>query len=90
MIDLILDECLEAIRTGRATVAACLAKYPDFRDELEPLLALAVELGRAQDIKPSAAFKVKTRARLLRLPAPHPSTGFGQRLKNWLVPRRAS
>lgn len=90
MIDVILDECLEGIRTGRATVAACLAKYPDSRDELEPLLALAVVLGRAQDIKPSATFRSKTRARLLRLPAPDPSAGFGQRLKKLLVPRRAS
>jgi hypothetical protein len=89
MIEMILDECLEAIRTGRATVAACLAKYPDFQDELGPLLALAMELGRAQEVKPSAAFRLKTRSRLLGLPAPQPSTGFGQRLKKLLVPRRA-
>lgn len=90
MIDLILDECLEEIRTGRATVAACLAKYPDLRDELEPLLSLALELGRVQEVKPSAAFRSKTRSRLLGLPTPQPSAGFGQRLKKLLVPRRAS
>lgn len=81
MINLILDRCLEEIRAGRATVADCLAEYPDFEDELEPLLRLALQLGSVPDIQPSTAFRLKTRARLLSLPDPPPAEDLRRRLR---------
>ena len=37
----ILHDCLDALREGRADVAACLAKYPAHADELRPQLETA-------------------------------------------------
>lgn len=68
MIDLILDECLNEIRAGRATLAECLAKYPEQANELAPLLELGSALTQVSDVKPSPAFQQATRARLLQLP----------------------
>ncbi len=68
MIDLILDECLNDIRAGRATLAECLAKYPDQAEELAPLLELGSALTQVSDVLPSPAFQQATRARLLQLP----------------------
>ncbi len=68
MIDLILDECLNEIHAGRATLADCLAKYPDQADELAPLLELGVALNHVPEVQPSLAFQQATRARLMQLP----------------------
>ena len=86
MINMILDRCLEEIHAGRATVADCLAQYPDFEDELEPLLRLALQLGSVPDIEPSTAFRLKTRARLLSLPDPPPVEDLPQRLRKRGIP----
>ena len=68
--DTILDQCLADIRAKRATVADCLARYPDGADELKPLLEMAAALEDVPDVQPAAAFKQATRARLLRLQPP--------------------
>jgi len=65
--DLILDQCLEDIRAQRATVAECLARYPESADELKPLLETAGAIQAVPAVQPAAAFKQATRARLLRL-----------------------
>ena len=88
MIELVLDECLQEIQAHRATVASCLAQYPELRDELEPLLTLALALEDTPDPGPSLSFKQGMRARLLGLEAPRPN--LSSRLKDFLVPRRAS
>lgn len=74
MIELILDECLEAIREKRATLAECLAKYPQYAEELAPLLEMAVAIENLPEIQPSEEFKQSTRARLL-LAGRKPSDG---------------
>ena len=66
MIESILDECLEEIRAGRATVAACLARYPEYADDLKPLLEVALALEQVPDVKPSEEFKRSTRELLSR------------------------
>ncbi len=70
MIEEILDLCLNEIRAKRATVADCLKKYPQYAKELEPLLETAFALEAVPDVKPSLAFKLRTRAQLANLPSP--------------------
>ncbi len=68
MINMILDQCLERIRAGRATVADCLARYPDCALELAPLLEMALAIEGVPDVRPSSNFKQTMRAYLLHLP----------------------
>jgi hypothetical protein len=60
----VLDLCVEDIRAGRATTAECLARYPDLRAELEPLLAV-VSRVTALELKPDPARKLAARARFI-------------------------
>lgn len=46
-LDAVLGECLDALFQG-ATVAECLARYPEQASELEPLLRLSAEIARVQ------------------------------------------
>ncbi len=68
MINVILDLCLEKIRAGRATVAECLARYPDCALELAPLLDMALAIESIPEVRPSGNFKETMRAYLLHLP----------------------
>jgi hypothetical protein len=61
----ILVQCIEDIKTGRASIEECLDRYPSMREQLEPLLKIALEIGEPPDIKPSPAFKVKARVQLM-------------------------
>ena len=67
-LESILDECLQAIETGKATVDDCLVRYPALRDELTSLLHMAsvmrgLEFGPQAD--PSPYFIEKTRKQLI-------------------------
>ncbi len=64
-IEDILAQCLEDIKAGRATMADCLTIYPAQRQQLEPLLRIAVSIQEPPDIKPSHAFKVRARVHLM-------------------------
>lgn len=70
LIGIILEQCLEAIHCENATAADCLAKYPEYADELAPLLEMAMAIEELPDIKPSDDFREATRERLLHLPGP--------------------
>ena len=61
----ILAQCIEDVKSGRSSVEDCLRRYPRLRDELEPLLRIAVTIKPPPEVGPSAAFKSKARARLL-------------------------
>jgi len=64
-IAVILENCLEQVTAGRATVQDCLERYPDLAGDLEPLLRIA-EQARAI-ARPQLASEPKARieARLL-------------------------
>ncbi len=57
----ILNESLEDVQAGRATVEECLARDPERAAELDTLLRLALSAGKACGVEPSA--EAKTRAR---------------------------
>jgi hypothetical protein len=61
----LLSHCLDQIVAGKA-VSDCLAQYPEHATELEPLLAMAGELGALRDYRPDTAARQRAHARLLR------------------------
>lgn len=67
-LESILDECLQAIETGKATVNDCLARYPTLADDLESLLQMAGVLGGLEfgpQANPTSYFIEKTRQQLV-------------------------
>ena len=61
----ILVQCIEDIKTGRSSIEDCLDRYPSMREQLEPLLRIALEIREPPDVKPSPSFKVKARVWLM-------------------------
>ncbi len=59
--DNILDECLERMLTGGETAEQCLARYPQWARELEPLLLASTFARKASSIKPSPEFRERAR-----------------------------
>lgn len=58
-----LNDCLERLKRGES-VYACLRRYPDLADELEPLLQVAVATMRAaESAAPGASAKARNFAR---------------------------
>ncbi len=64
-IEDILALCIEDIKAGRSTLADCLERYPSVRQELEPLLRIALNIQEPPPVAPSDAFRVRTRAQLM-------------------------
>ncbi|MFC1991123.1 FecR domain-containing protein [Chloroflexota bacterium] len=60
----ILDECLERVEKGES-IDACLADYPDMREELEPLLSTALSISSIPKVQPSSEFVNLSRFRLI-------------------------
>ncbi len=86
-IERALDECLREIEQNRATVEECLARYPDRREELAPLLAAAERLRAAPEVRLSEMAKRAMRMRVIHLPVP-----VAQQRTSWIgafLPRRA-
>jgi hypothetical protein len=61
----ILVECIDDIKAGRSNIEDCLDRYPSVREQLEPLLRIALEIREPPDVKPSPSFKVKARVWLI-------------------------
>jgi hypothetical protein len=60
--DQILDECIDRINSGQS-LEECLELYPEFAQELEPLLRAADELRSQSYFMPSQTAKVRGRQR---------------------------
>jgi hypothetical protein len=61
----ILLECIETIKAGQSDIDGCLRRYPSLREELEPLLNIAISLHEPPDICPSREFKIRARVSLM-------------------------
>jgi hypothetical protein len=82
----LLDECIEAVTTGRLTVADCLDQYPEHRAELAKLLSLLAPLQTARQAAPAPAFRQAARQRLLARLEPAalpPAPSLLDRLQGW-------
>jgi len=64
-LDEILNNCLDRLLAQKASLAECLAAYPEQRAALEPLLQVATLTAAAVPQDPSPAFVSATRSRLL-------------------------
>ena len=71
-IDEILEQCLTDLLSGASTLEECLARHPEHAAQLEPLLRSAVRVGRSSKVRPSPAFKARTRANLTLHMQAHP------------------
>jgi hypothetical protein len=65
-IEIILTECIKDIKSGRATLAECLNRYPSRRSELEPLLKLALNIQEPPVLELDSSYKQAAKARLLQ------------------------
>lgn len=79
-IEDILALCIEDIKAGRTTLEECLAKYPDMRAHLEPLLRLASSIQEPPDVKPASDFKIRARVQLVEYIHDHQKEG-----KPWIT-----
>lgn len=55
--DTILEKCLEAIQNDAMTVDQCLQAYPEYQEELAPLLNLTHRLFEARELQVSPEFR---------------------------------
>jgi len=64
-IEDILASCIEDIRLGRSTLEGCLDRYPSAREQLEPLLRIAIAIQELPSIKPTESFKSRAKVHLM-------------------------
>ncbi len=60
----ILETCVDQIASGDSTLEECLARYPKYAAQLEPILFTATHLRSGRDIKPSPFLRGRIRAEL--------------------------
>jgi hypothetical protein len=58
-----LNVCIEALRTGRLTLAQCLDLYPEDAPRLQPLLLTVIEVSNALHVEPAPEFARQARER---------------------------
>ena len=71
-LETILDESLDLVESGEATIAEVLARYPEHAAELSPLLQVAVKLSQGAELRPSPVFKSNNRTHLNAYMREHP------------------
>lgn len=64
-IETILAQCLAALQTGRSDVEGCLKRFPERREELEPVLRAWEWVQNAPEAVPSMEFQREAHDRLL-------------------------
>jgi len=73
----ILDNCLERLLVKGEAIEQCLSSYPEYANELEPLLRTVVATKKALAIQPRPEFKSRARHQFrLALQAAKPKTGL--------------
>lgn len=63
-LEKVLANCIDDIKSGRASVEGCLERYYAWRNELEPLLRLALRLPPLPDTEPSQELRLRARRAL--------------------------
>ena len=64
-IEDILASCIEDIRLGRSTLEGCLDRYQSAREQLEPLLRIAIGIQDLPPVKPTESFKSRAKVHLM-------------------------
>jgi hypothetical protein len=60
----ILEACVEEIAEGESSLEECLARYPQYAAEMEPILLTATQLKSGRELKPSPFLRGRIRAEL--------------------------
>jgi hypothetical protein len=69
-LDRILMDCIQGIEEKGWTIEECLDRYPQLRQDLEPMLEAALRIKNVRSVEPSPRFKRETLNRMqLRLQA---------------------
>ena len=63
-LETILDTCLYQIEEGEASLEECLARYPEYASQLQPLLNAATKLSRARAVVPDPSYRMRARSQL--------------------------
>jgi hypothetical protein len=79
----ILETCVDEIAEGEASLEECLARYPQYANELEPVLYTATRLKSGRAIKPSPFLRGSIRAELNLAMKSSPSLKRGVPLFFW-------
>jgi hypothetical protein len=61
-----LQDCLRDLEQGNSNVDECLHRYPNYAQQLEPVLLTSAYLQRGREARPSAAFKARVRTKLIQ------------------------
>ena len=64
-IENILTDCIQAIKSGKATLAECLDYYDSRRNELEPLIKIALNIQEPPAFTLENSYKQVAKARLM-------------------------
>ncbi len=64
-IEVVLTNCINEIRSGQATLAECLSRYPSHR-ELEPLLKMALNIQEPPSTTLDSGYKQMAKTQLLQ------------------------
>ena len=70
--DRTLDDCLAQMESGASSLDECLGRHPEHAARLRPLLQTAARVERGREVRPSPAFKSRTRAQLYAHMDAHP------------------
>jgi hypothetical protein len=63
--DVILDECVDLIASGESSLEECLASYPEYAAQLEPILITVLCLqDEGRDVLPPPALRSRIRGEL--------------------------
>jgi hypothetical protein len=73
--EIALEDALARMQVEGESLEAALSRYPEFAEQLKPLLLAAQGLKAAPQATPSAAFKQRGRSALLAHMAAHPRSG---------------
>jgi hypothetical protein len=79
----ILETCVDQIATGATSLEECLALYPQYAEQMEPILLAATELKRGREIRPSPFLKERIRLELKYAPKNNPKHNRGLGTYPW-------
>ncbi len=71
-LETILDTCLYQIEAGESNTDECVARYPEYAEQLMPLLKAATKLARGREVMPDPSYKARTRTQLNVYMQQHP------------------
>ncbi len=71
-LETILDTCLYQIEGGESNIDECVARYPEYAEQLKPLLNAATRLARGREVIPDPSYKARARTQLNIYMQQHP------------------